>query len=215
MGGEQQDQELRRRAEVMQALTTQHLALQSARSISGSEIALRSTLYLTTLSSAVVALALVSRLGNAFLVFSLAILPVVFLLGLVSYGRMLQNAVEYIIYGRAISRIMQFYAGIDPTTAEYFQGAQADETLLQGLGLFKFRWQQFLSATAMVAIVNAVVGGTFVAILIANIFQPVLWVPTTAGGAATLVIAAAFLRHQRRVWSRVVAAIPVATRHAN
>jgi hypothetical protein len=214
MAGEQQDQQLRRRAEVMQALTTQHFALQSARSLSGSEIALRSTLYLTTLSSAVVALALVSRFGNAFLIFSLAILPVVFFLGLVSYGRMLQNAVEYIVYGRSISRITRFYAGIDPATAEYFQGAPADETLLQSVGLFKFRWQQFLSATAMVAIVNAVVGGTFVSILIANIFQPSLWASTTTGGAATLVIAAAFLRHQRRVWARTEAALPIAGRNA-
>jgi len=70
-------QAARRRSEFLQALTTEHFALQGARSGTISESAARSSLYMTSLSSSVVALALVgqvSKLGEAFHIFALVIL---------------------------------------------------------------------------------------------------------------------------------------------
>ena len=202
---------LRRRSEFMQALTTEHTALQSARSSTISESAARSGLYLTTLSSAVVALALVgqvSKFGTAFLVFALAILPVVFFLGLVTYGRLLQTGVEDVIYARAIGRIHGAYASIDPNQAQYFQQAQVDFVGLESLGLFKLRFQQFLASAAAIAVVNAVVGGAFIAIIAGAIWK----VPIVAiglGAIASLLLAAAVLRHQWLTWMRVAKALPL------
>ncbi len=201
----------RRRSEFMQALTTEHTALQSARSSTISESAARSGLYLTTLSSAVVALALVgqvSKFGAAFLVFALAILPVVFFLGLVTYGRLLQTGVEDVIYARAIGRIHRVYEAIDPNQAEYFQQTQIDQVGLQSVGLFKLRWQQFLASAAAIAVVNAVVGGAFIAIVAGAIWK----VPIVAiglGAVVSLLLAAAILRHQWRTWMRVAKALPL------
>lgn len=202
---------LRRRSEFMQALTTEHMALQSARSSTVSESASRSSLYLTTLSSAVVALALVgqvSKLGGAFVIFALAILPVVFFLGLVTYGRLLQTGVEDVIYARAIEKIHRVYETIDPSQAQYFDETHLDFAGLQSVGLFRLRWQQFLASAATVAVINAVVGGAFTAIILGLAVRQAAWAQILVGAVAALALALAFLRHQWRTWMRVGKSVP-------
>jgi hypothetical protein len=202
------DQDSRRRSEFLQALTTEHFALQSGRSATISEAAGRSSLYLTSVSSAVVALALAAQVKNLGTLFALAILPVVFFLGLVTYGRLLQTGVEDTIYARAIGHIRHFYSEIDPGRAAYFREVYGDRAGLRAMGLFRRWWQPFLSAAAMVAMVNSVVGGAFVAILISRLMAPSAWVAIAAGAATAFGSAAAFNRHQRRAWNRVDVAIP-------
>lgn len=192
----------------MQALTTEHFALQSGRSATISESAARSSLYLTTVSSSVVALALAAQVANLGTLFALAILPVVFFLGVVTYGRLLQTGVEDTIYARAISRIRRLYSEIDPSQAGYFHELHGDRAGLRAMGLFRPWWQPFLASAAMVAMVNAVVAGAFVAIVIARSMAPPAWAAIASGGGAALLIAAAFLRHQRRAWNRVDQALP-------
>jgi hypothetical protein len=146
----------------MQALGNQYGMLQSARGSTISESSSRSSLYLTSLTGAVVGLSFVaqaSRFGETFFIFALAILPVVFFLGVVTYYRVLQTGVEDVIYARAMSRIQQFYSEIDPAHADLFQETSVDQVGLARLGLFKLWWQQFLSGAAIVAFVNSVVGG--------------------------------------------------------
>ena len=211
MAADDDAQSSRRRSEFMQALTTEHTALQSARSSTVSESAARSGLYLTTLSSAVVALALVgqvSKFGNAFLIFALAILPVVFLLGLITYGRLLQTGVEDVIYARAIGRIHRVYVGIDPNQAQYFKQTQIDQVGLAAVGLWKLRWQQFLASAAAIAIVNAVVGGAFIAIVAGAVSKSTV-AAIAVGAGASLLLAALVLRHQWRTWMRVAKALPL------
>ncbi len=207
------EEQVRRRGEFMQALTTEHSALQSARSATISESASRSALYLTTLSSAVVVMALVvqvSRMGQAFFVFAFAILPVVFFLGLVTFGRLLQTGVEDVIYARAISRIRSFYSAIEPSRADYFAETGVDQVGLAAMGLFKLRWQQFLAAAATIAVVNAVVGGAFVALAIRGLFEHSgAALVTLVGAAVALLLAVAFLRYQWRAWMHVAAALPL------
>jgi len=210
------DEQGRRRAEFMQALATDHMALQSARSATISESSSRSAVYLTALSSAVVVLALVvqvSRLGAAFFVFAFAILPVVFFLGVVTFGRLLQTGVEDVIYARAISRIRSFYSEIDPSRAEYFAETSVDQVGLRAMGLWKMRWQQFLAAAATVAVVNSVVGGAFVALATRGLLGASLWgVATLIGAAVALLVAVAFLRYQWQAWIRVAKALPLQVR---
>jgi len=203
----------RRRGEFMLALTTEHSALQSARSATISESASRSALYLTTLSSAVVVMALVvqvSRLGQAFFVFAFAILPVVFFLGVVTFGRLLQTGVEDVIYARAISRIRSFYSAIEPSRADYFAETSVGQVGLASVGLFKLRWQQFLASAAAIAVVNAVVGGAFVALTVRGLFERA-GVPVVAliGAAVALLLAFGFLRYQWRAWMHVADALPL------
>jgi len=202
------DQEARRRGEFMQALTTEHFALQGGRSATISESAGRSSLYMTTVSSAVVALALAGQVKNLGTLFALAILPVVFFLGLVTYGRLLQSGVEDTIYARAIGRIRRLYGEINPSRADYFRDTYSDRAGLRAMGLFRRWWQQFLTAAAMVAMVNSVVAGAFLAIAVARWVTPPALVAVAIGGSAALLVGASFYRHQRRAWNRVDQALP-------
>jgi hypothetical protein len=83
------------------ALTTEQFNLQSARMGTISEAGGRSTLYLGTLSSAVIAIAFVrqaSELGGAFYLLVLTLLPPVFLLGVFTYLRLVQTSIEDMVY---------------------------------------------------------------------------------------------------------------------
>lgn len=214
MGLDLDEKEIRRRSEFLQALTTEHFTLQGARSSTVSESAARSSLYLSTLSSAVVALALVaqvSRFGQAFYIFALAVLAVIFFLGLVTYGRLLQSGVEDTIYSVAISQIRAFYSEIDPTRSHYFDEGYSERGGIYRVGLYKLRWQQFLAAAAMVAMVNSAVGGVFVALTVADFLAAPVWAAAAIGGFAGLGLAVAFLTHQRRAWSRVAATYQLRT----
>jgi hypothetical protein len=78
---------------------------------------------------------------------------------------------------------------------------------LRGLGLWRLRWQLFLSAAATVAIVNAVVGGAFVALVVAYFAQPKAVIAILVGAVAAAILATAFLLHQWRTWMRVAVAL--------
>jgi hypothetical protein len=198
----------------MQALGMEYGMLQSARGATISESSSRSSLFLTTLSGAVVGLSFVaqaSHFGATFFVFALAIMPVVFFLGVVTYYRVLQTGVEDVIYARAISKIRTFYSEIDPTRASFFRASSVDQVGLASLGLFKLWWQQFLSAAATVAIVNSVVGGVFIALTVSYLLRPPPVAAIGVGAAAVLLLCLAFLRHQWSTWMRVAAALPMAT----
>ncbi len=197
----------RRDAAFLQALTTEHFVLQGARALSASEIAARVSTYLTALSGALIALALVaqaSHFGDQFYVFALVILPVVFFLGASAFGRILQNAVEFILYQREMARIRAYYREIDPARADLFR-EPADEVVLAELGIFRLRWQQFLSLATLVAVVEGVVGGAFVALVITRVWPLATWVAALIGGLVAAVILMVLLRLQWRAWQRVMA----------
>jgi hypothetical protein len=201
-------------SDFMQALGAEFSMLQSARGATISESSSRSSLYMTTLSASVVALALVAqatRFGQGFFIFALAVMPVVFFLGIATYYRLLETGVEDVIYARAISKIRDYFAQIDPTRASFFHASSVDQVGLRNLGMWRLRWQQFLSAAALVAIVNSVVGGAFLALGIAYFGQPPAALSIAAGAAATLCLGTAFLIHQWRTWMKVAAALPMKT----
>ncbi len=154
------------------------------------------------------ALGFVSQRGQSLTLFALIILPVIFVLGLFTYGRMLQNAVQFMIAGHNIDRIRRFYREIDPTHSELFDEIHPNDSALMALGIFNLRWQGFLAATTTVAIVNAAVAGTASATFVAR----VLTLPTLAVAAlgvfVALCVAAAFLLHQLKTWGRVTAVLP-------
>ena len=75
----------------LQVLATEHWGLLATRSMVWNEMFARAGMFLTTLSGAIVALALVAQateFGTGFLIFAMAILPVVFFVGFASVIRM-------------------------------------------------------------------------------------------------------------------------------
>src|SRR6266567_1430310 len=140
---------------------------------------------------------------------ALAILPVVFFLGVVTYYRLLQTGVEDVIYARALSRIQDFYSQIDATHADLFHWSSVDQVGLSQLGLFRLRWQQFLSSAATIAIVNSVVGGVFIALMVDFALEPQPFIGILVGGVAAVMISVGFLRHQWATWMHVAGALPM------
>jgi hypothetical protein len=215
MAGEAEVRDQARQSAFLQALGAEFSMLQGARGATISESSSRSSLYMTTLSGAVVALALVAqaaRFGETFFIFALAIMPVVFFLGVATYYRLLETGVEDVIYARAISKIRDFFSGIDPAHGAFFHASAVDQVGLRNLGMWRLRWQQFLSAAATIAIVNSVVGGVFFALTLAYLAKPPPAVSIAAGAGATILFAVAFLVHQWRTWMKVAAALPMAER---
>ena len=109
---------------LMLALTTEHFTLQTARSATISESAGRAALFLFMVSSGIVALAFAgqsSGLGPAFDLLALTILPVLVLLGSLTYLRLVQSAVEDLRLATEIERIRARYREIAPEATRYFR----------------------------------------------------------------------------------------------
>ncbi len=107
-------------AEMLQILIAEHSNLQNVRSATVFEANGRTTLFLSTVSSAVVALAFIgqiSEMSNAFFLFALILLPSLLFLGLVTFIRVNQTGVEDMIAAREINRIRHYYAEIAPPAA--------------------------------------------------------------------------------------------------
>ena len=103
-------------------VTTEHFVLQTARSAGISETVGRAAIYLAAVSSGLVALAFIgqlSRLGAAFYVFGLVLLPTLVFVGLTTFDRALHNAVEDVHLAGRINRIRQFYFDAAPQVARY------------------------------------------------------------------------------------------------
>jgi len=110
-------------AHILQCLTTEHFALQSGRAMTVADASGRSMLFLSTISSTLIALAFIgqiSRLGTAFFLFALVLFPSLLFLGLVTFERVLQSAIEDIVCMRGMNRIRHFYVELAPQVKDYF-----------------------------------------------------------------------------------------------
>lgn len=167
---EQADKEAQQR--ILQFMTTEHFTLQTARSATIAEANGRCALFIGSLSSAVVALAFIgqaSGLSEGFFLFGLVLFPSLLFLGIFTFKRVLQTAVEDIIYARGINRIRHYYVESAPETRRYFVQSIHDDTAgaLQGMGVVvtDSKWDLFQTSAGMVAVINSVIGGVLVGLL--------------------------------------------------
>src|SRR5258708_5930091 len=183
---------------VVSVMTTEHFALQTARSAGIAEVNGRAGFYLAAVSSGLVALAFIgqlSRLGTAFYVFGLAVLPTLAVVGVTAFERALRNGVEDFQLAGRINRIRQFYFDAAPQVARYLPPPGPDIPA----STYSPSWYQFLTIAGALAVVNSVlIGG-------------VLGLPVQAGtgtlaasAAAGVIISggalAAHLIRQREIW---------------
>jgi hypothetical protein len=179
------------RQQILQFMTTEHFNLQSARGIANAEIISRLQLYLGTLSSSIIALALtaqLSGLGFAFRAFALVLLPVVFFLGMVTHGRLLQLNDEWRLYGQGMNRIRHYFLELAPDMQRYFVLPATDDprVTLAAVGIQTGGnplWQALLTAGSMIVVVNSVLAGVFTGLLWRSVAGP--------SGALPLALAAA------------------------
>lgn len=163
---EQADGEAQQR--ILQFMTAEHFTLQTARSATIAEANGRCALFIGSLSSAVVALAFIgqaSGLSEGFFLFGLVLFPSLLFLGVFTFKRVLQTAVEDIVYARGINRIRHYYVGSAPEARRYFVQSIHDDTAgaLHGMGIVPTdsKWELFQTSAGMVAVINSVIGGVF------------------------------------------------------
>ena len=192
----------------MQALTTEHFTLQTARAVAVSEGNGRTALYIGALSSTLVALALVAQrspLGEVFYAVALTVLPAVLFLGLVTYIRVLQNSIEDILYARAINRIRHYYTEIDPSQAHYFLLSGRDDFrgALANMGI-RDSWTQFLfTMPSTVAVINGLLAGVTVALALAMAAAPPLPATVLTGMVSGTTVLALHVAYQVHHFSRM------------
>jgi hypothetical protein len=150
--------------QLLTALTTEHFTLQGARSQTIGESSARSSLYLFSVSSTLVALGFigqVSAVGDAFRVFALTVLPTLYVLGLFTFVRLVQSVAEDFQYARAINRIRHYYLQLAGDQARLFMLSAHDDAagVLANMGIRQARWQPYFTAPTMIAVINSVVGG--------------------------------------------------------
>jgi hypothetical protein len=187
-------------------LATEHWSLLGTRSLIWNEAMSRTTLFLTVLSASIVALALLADatgFGRRTTAVALVLLPVVFLLGLATYGRLIQINSEDVAITLAMNRLRYAYLVMAPDLGPYFSTGHHDDergvamTYLLGRASELQTWPHFLVTTpTIVATVDAAVA-TAIVVLAGLAIEAPTGAVVAAGVVAFLVIWGALFALQR------------------
>jgi hypothetical protein len=199
------------RQALLTTLTTEHFGLQGARGSTIAESSARAAMYLGSLSASLVSLGFVAQIsatGDTFRVFALVVLPTLFVLGIFTFVRLVESAVEDIFYGRAINRIRSYYHQLAGPEARYFMLLPYDDVpaVLRNMGLTPSRWQLYFTSASAIAVVNSVVGGAALAIACWVAFDASLGTAAVVGGVFAIVSVTAHVNWTRRRLERGVPA---------
>jgi hypothetical protein len=195
------------RQQVLQFMTTEHFVLQTARSATIQEANQRANLFLTSVSSATIALAFVAQvtqMGMPFALFSLILLPCLYFIGLVTFVRAVQVAIEDMVHARGMARIRHYYVELAPSMQRYLVHAIHDDhlALLNDTSLKQSHWQSFMSAAGLVSVINGAIAGVFVGV-VAKVMIGVTIGPAVAPGIlAFLASIFLFRRYHVRAWRK-------------
>ncbi len=189
-------------------LTTEHYNLQTGRSMTVADANGRCTLFIGAVSGALIAIAFTgqaSHMGTAFFVFSLVLLPSLFLMGLITFERVLQSGIEDLTYARGITRIRRLYLESAPQLRPYFLLSADDKSRqpMLKVGLHPSWWQIFLTTAGMIAAINSVLIGVFIGLLLSALFTFPLLACTSAGVVTFLVSFSILQRYQWGQWRRL------------
>jgi hypothetical protein len=154
-----------------QILATEHWSLLATRSMTWNEVFSRASMFITVLSAAVVALALVAQataFGSAFYTFALLTLPIVLLVGLATLIRLSDANGEDFWLVSGMNRLRHGYLELAPELEPYFVTEHHDDeaSVMASYGLgARLRFSRILAGTPnIVAAINIVVFGVFAAL---------------------------------------------------
>lgn len=197
----------------VQIMTTEHFTVQTARAATINESNGRASIFLSTVSSAIVALAFIgqaSDMDNRFYGFALIILPCLFFLGVVTFERVLQTAIEDGLYAREINRIRHFYTEVSPQLARYFVLSTHDDNagMFDVMGMKPSGWQMFLTSSGMISVINSVLAAAFVALGLGLLGQTT-GIELIVGVIVFIIVVVLHHRRQAHMWSEDDGRIPV------
>jgi hypothetical protein len=181
-----------------QLLGTEHWSLIAARSLIWNEAQSRATVFLTVLSASIIALALLADatgFGAQTTTLALVLLPVVFLLGIAAYARLVQINTEEFQLVLAMNRLRRAYLTIEPGLEPYLTtGHHDDERGLLATYMLDHPSRRWL-------LVHFVINTpTIVATVDAALAAAIAVLVLQAAGAATVVVVAAGVVAFVAVW---------------
>jgi hypothetical protein len=191
------------RQQLLTALTTEHFGLAGARAQATGESSARAALYISAVSSTLVALGFIGQItevGDTFKIFALTALPTLYVLGLFTFIRTVESGVEDLMMGRAINRIRNYYLEIAGEHARYFMLSGHDDAqgVIRNMGVALERRQQYFTTGTMIAVINSVVGGAALAIAVGTFTGAPLGICTGVGGVFAIISVARLLRIENR-----------------
>jgi hypothetical protein len=174
-----------------QILATEHWSLLATRSLIWNEALSRATVFLTVLSAAIVSLALLADatgFGTETTVLALVLLPIVFLLGIGAYARLVQINTEEFQLVLAMNRLRRAYMELEPGLEPYFTTGHHDDELglLATYMLYRpsrlWLWIHFVVNTpTIVATVDAAVAAAVVVLLLQLANAPLVGLMAAGG----------------------------------
>jgi hypothetical protein len=199
-----------RQTAFMSALVTEHFVLQSAASATVTEAASRTSLYVFSLSSSLVAMGFVSQFPQTFRLFAAAILPALFVLGLFTIIRLVDTGIENQHFLRGIAGIRAYYRTLTPEAAVYFSAESGRWPEADAAPLWSGARIVFLTTAAtMIAFINSIVAGTGVTLLVSSVFGgDRIGLAVSLGVIAAGGLMAIFLAYQQRRYRGAEARAP-------
>jgi hypothetical protein len=190
--------------QLLTALSTEHFTLQGARSQTMSESSARASVYVFSVSSALVALGFIGQMaeiGDVFYTFALTVLPTLYLLGVVTFVRLVECGAEDFRYGMAINRIRNYYQQLAGDRANLFLLSGHDDPagVFANMALQVENRSPVFAFSTAVAVINSVVGGSAVAIAIGALGDASLGVAAGVGAVAAIVSVVGWVRYADRL----------------
>jgi hypothetical protein len=200
-----------------QILATEHWSLLGTRSLIWNEALSRATVFLTVLSASIISLALLADatgFGPQTTTVALVLLPVVFLLGLAAYARLVQINTEEFQLVLAMNRLRQAYLQLEPALTPYFSTGHHDDEpgLVKTYMLYgpsrMWLWIHFIVNTpTIIATVDAAIAAT-VAVLLLQVANAPMVAVAFGGGVVFLAIWVVLYLLQLRILGRLLDQAP-------
>lgn len=158
----------------LQVLSTEHWGLLATRSLAWNESFTRAGMFLSALSGAIVALALVAQateFGDEFTLFALVILPVVLFIGITTFVRMGTSNNYDALCVIGMNRIRHAYMQLVPEVEPYLVMGTHDDPKSINLSMgmapqrTNFLVDVIVSTPFVVCAINSVIGGVIVTLL--------------------------------------------------
>ena len=142
----------------MSALVIEHFVLQSARSTTTSEAVGRSAVYLTCVSSSLVAFGFFAAATHRLAPVVATVLPALIILGLFTFVRLVETAVEDTVLNRRVEAIRRYYLTLDPAAAAFFPSREdlTASGMPTSTGISFVMPEIFFTGASMIAAVNAI-----------------------------------------------------------
>ena len=196
-----------------QILATEHWGLLATRSLIWNEALSRASVFLTVLSAAIVSLALLADatgFGPETVTLALVLLPIVFLLGIGAYARLVQINTEEFQLVLAMNRLRRAYMELEPGLEPYFSTGHHDDELgmLTTYMLYRpsrlWMWIHFVVNTpTIVATVDAALAAAVVVLVLQLVDAPLVAV-VAGGGVVFLAIWWGLFLLQFRILSHLI-----------